>query len=406
MPSRRRSRNKNLGNNLADVQRRLRNMERRPVRTKLQNRVVTTAAIAVNAVGPDEVSFGTTVITSDPVNTIENPKDGLFVVNQTAGTTSVYSEEQGTYVALPAVDGTARDDADAAQATADGKNKIFRQNNAPISAQGPTTGDLWYDQDDDNKMYRYTGSAWTEAVVLGNNALASISASKITAGTIDANTISVVNLNAGNISTGNLLAARIATTALNANNITAGTISGITIQTSDIGTGRAIKISNEDDILFYTSNDEIGILTVVNTNYAGDDGDATWSWSDAVIMAGLEGTVPGQGTAPYPFVAASGSGATGLAGIFGSTTNIATADSFEVYLGGEVRIGGPKFSSVSDAIELNSGWGDTDGTKWRVEINGPLILGEDNQGPLLSGTGTPSSAYGFASGQIIFRYTA
>ena len=79
MPSRRRSRNKNLGNNLADVQRRLRNMERRPVRTKLQNKVVTTAAIAVNAVGPDEVSFGTTVITSDPVNTIQNPKDGLFV---------------------------------------------------------------------------------------------------------------------------------------------------------------------------------------------------------------------------------------------------------------------------------------------------------------------------------------
>jgi hypothetical protein len=407
MPSRRRSRNKNLGNNLADVQRRLRNMERRPVRTKLQNRVVTTAAIAVNAVGPDEVSFGTTVITSDPVNTIENPKDGLFVVNQTAGTTSVYSEQQGSYVALPAVDGTARDNADAAQATADGKNKIFRQNNAPTV--DVSAGDLWYDQDDGNKMYRYVGSptnAWTEGVVLGTNAVANLNASVITAGTINANTISLINLNASNISTGDLNAARIATTALNANNITAGTISGITIQTSDIGTGRAIKISNEDDILFYTSNDEIGILTVVNTNYAGDDGDATWSWSDAVIMAGLEGTIPGQGTAPYPFVAASGSGATGLAGIFGSTTNIATADSFEVYLGGEVRIGGPRFVSVSDAIELNSGWGDTDGTQWRVEINGPLILGEDNQGPLLSGTGAPSNAYGFASGQIIFRYTA
>jgi hypothetical protein len=388
----------------------MRYLERRPNRTKLQNKVVTTAAIAVNAVGPDEVSFGTTVITSDPVTSIENPKDGLFVINETAGTTSVYSEQQGDYVALPAVDVTARDDAgtasdaaDAAQATADGKNTIYRQATAPTTGKA---GDLWYDSDDDNKMYRYAGTTWSEAVVLGNNALASISASKITAGTIDANTISVINLNAGNISTGSLLAARIATTALNANNITAGTISGITIQTSDIGTGRAIKISNEDDIIFYTSNDEIGILTVVNTNYAGDDGDATWSFSDAVIMAGLEGTVPGQGTAPYPFVAASGSGTSGLAGIFGSTTNIATADAYEVYLGGEVRIGGPKFVSVSDAIELNSGWGDTDGTKWRVEINGPLILGNDNQGPLLSGTGAPSNAYGFASGQIIFRYTA
>jgi hypothetical protein len=414
MPSRRRSRNKNLGNNLADVQRRLRNMERRPVRTKLQNRVVTTAAIAVNAVGPDEVSFGTTVITSDPVNTIENPKDGLFVVNQTAGTTSVYSEEQGSYVALPAVDGTARSDAgdasdaaDAAQATADGKNKIFRQNNAPTSAQGPTTGDLWYDQDDDNKMYRYTGSAWTEAVVLGNNALASISASKITAGTIDANVISVVNLNAANIATGNLSAARIATTALNANNITAGTISGITIQTSDIGTGRAIKISNEDDILFYTSNDEIGILTVVNTNYGGTGDGDTWSWSDAVVMAGLEGTVPTQGTAPFPFIAASGSGGSGVAGMFGSNTDYAYADPFGVQLQGNVRVGGPDFTSVSDFINFYSGYGaDDDGNKWRVEISGPLVLSENVQGPLLAGTGTPSSANGFANGQIIFRYTA
>jgi hypothetical protein len=382
-------------------------MERRPVRTKLQNRVVTTAAIAVNAVGPDEVSFGTTVITSDPVNTIENPKDGLFVINQTSGTTSVYSEQQGDYVALPAVDTTARDDAETAQSTADGKNKIFRQNDAPTSAQGPTTGDLWYDQDDDNKMYRYTGSAWSEAVVLGNNAIASISASKITAGTIDANTISVVNLNAGNISTGNLLAARIATTALNANNITAGTISGITIQTSDIGTGRAIKISNEDDILFYTSNDEIGILTVVNTNYGGTGDGDTWSWSDAVVMAGLEGTVPNQGTAPFPFIAASGSGSAGVAGMFGSDTNYAYADPFGIQLQGDVFVGGPDFTSISDFINLYSGYGQDDNdNEWRVEISGPLVLSENVQGPLLAGTGTPSSANGFANGQIIFRYTA
>jgi hypothetical protein len=412
MPSRRRSRNKNLGNNLADVQRRLRNMERRPVRTKLQNRVVTTASIAINAVTPDEVSFGTTVITSDPIPNIENPKDGLFVVNQTTGTTSVYSEQQGDYLALPAVDTTARsnagdasDAADAAQATADGKNKIFRQNDAP--SVSVSAGDLWYDQDDGNKMYRYTSSGWTEAVVLGTNAVANLNASVITAGTIDANTLNVVNLNAANISTGALAAARIATTELNANNITAGTISGITIQTSDIGTGRAIKISNEDDILFYTSNDEIGILTVVNTNQGGTGDGDTWSWSDAVVMAGLEGTVPTQGTAPYPFIAASGSGNSGVAGMFGSDTNYAYAEPSGVQLQGDVRIGGANLVSISDYIGLNSGYGENDDEeKWRVEINGPLILSENVQGPLLAGTGTPSSANGFASGQIIFRYTA
>ena len=161
MPSKRRRRSKNLGTNLAEVQRRLRYLERRPVRTKLQRNVVTTASIAVNAVGPDEVSFGTTVITDAAANTIENPKDGLFVVNQTAGTTSVYSEEQKDYIQLPAVDDTAR-------TTADGKSAIYRQNNAPTGGTY-SAGDLWYDQDDGNKMYRYVAgatNAWTEAVVL------------------------------------------------------------------------------------------------------------------------------------------------------------------------------------------------------------------------------------------------
>ena len=405
MPSRRRSRNKNLGNNLADVQRRLRNMERRPVRTKLQNRVVTTAAIAVNAVGPDEVSFGTTVVTSDPVNTIENPKDGLFVVNETAGTTSVYSEAKNDYIQLPAVDDTAR-------ATADGKNTIYRQNNAPTGGTY-SAGDLWYDQDDGNKMYRYVGSptnAWTEGVVLGTNAVANLNASVITAGEINANTISLINLNAANISTGALEAARIATTALNANNITAGIISGITIQTSDVGTGRAIKISNEDDVLFYTSNDEIGILTVVNTSQSGTGDGDSWSWTDAVVMAGLEGTVPAQGTAPFPFVAASGTanGGIGVAGLFGGGDKYVYVDTFGVELQGDVRAGGPSFTSISDLVSLSSGYGETDGYSWRIEINGPLALSENlDQGPLSLGSGQPPStaADNLIIGQIVFRYT-
>ena len=396
MPSRRRSRSKNLGTNLADVQRRMRYLERRPNRTKLQNKVVTTSAIAVNAVTPDEVSFGTTVITSDPVETIENPKDGLFVINETAGTTSVYSQQQGDYIQLPAVDETAR-------SVSNGKNTIYYATSQPTGGSY-SVDDTWFDTDDGYKMYTWTGSAWS-GFQLGNNAIASISATKITAGSLAAGVIVTSNLSAGQITTGSLDAARIATTALNADNITGGTISGITFQTSDVGTGRAIKISNSDDILFYTSNDEIGILTVVNTSYSDTDPDSSWSFSDAVVMAGLEGTVPAQGTAPYPFVASSGSGTFGLVGLFGSSANYASADSYEVYLGGEVRTGGPRFSSIADSIELNSGWGETAGTKWRVEINGPLILGEDNQGPLLSGTGTPSATYGFASGQIIFRYT-
>lgn len=44
-----------------------------------------------------------------------------------------------------------------AQATADGKIDSFYQSAAPASA---SIGDLWYDTDDGNKPYRWSGSAW------------------------------------------------------------------------------------------------------------------------------------------------------------------------------------------------------------------------------------------------------
>ena len=401
MPSRRRSRNKNLGNNLADVQRRLRNMERRPVRTKLQNKVVTTAAIAVNAVGPDEVSFGTTVITSDPVNTIENPKDGLFVVNETAGTTSVYSEAKNDYIQLPAVD-------DLARSVSNGKNTIYYQNSAP-SGGSYSEDDTWFDIDDGYKMYTWTGTppAWS-GFQLGNNAIASISATKILAGSLAANVIVTSNLSAGQITTGSLDAGIIAATALNANNITAGTLTGVTFQTSTGGSGsdRAIKITNSDDILFYTSADEIGIITVVNTSQNGTGDGDSWGWTDAVVMAGLDGTVPAQGTAPFPFVAASGTGVSGVAGLFGGELDYVYADPLGVQLQGNIQAGGPTFTFVSDFINLETGYGESDdGSKWRIEVNGPLILAENAAGPLLQGVGAPDVADGSQNGQICFRYT-
>lgn len=416
MPSRRRRRSKNLGTNLAEVQRRLRYLERRPVRTKLQRNVVTTAAIAVNAVGPDEVSFGTTIVTDQPVNTIENPKDGLLVINETAGTTSVFVESNNDYVLVPAVDTQARDDAETAQTTADGKNKIFRQNNAPTSGQSPSTGDLWYDQDDDNKMYRYTGSAWTEAVVLGNNALASISASKITAGTIDANVISVVNLNAANIATGNLSAARIATTALNANNISAGTITGIDIiggtftvnnpsGTGRIRTstsGRRIEIIDDDDMIFYNdSNTKMGTITSVNSGSNTAPGTDDNIYVDDGIMIHGGSDLVNQGTAVFPSIFAS-SGEVALVG----GANAFYANGFQS------AVRGSRHNNLADVIQLTSGYLDTGGDYWRIELNGPIVSdyagGSSWLGEMLwYGSGAPSNSAnpGKGIGHIVFRYT-
>jgi hypothetical protein len=123
--------------------------------------------------------------------------------------------------------------ATAAQTTANGKNRVYRQTSQPTGGTY-AEGDLWFDTDDDNKIYRYTSGSWGTAVTLGNNALASISANKITAGTIDASVITVSNINAGNISTGTLNADRIAGASITGTKIAAGTILASNIATATI----------------------------------------------------------------------------------------------------------------------------------------------------------------------------
>ena len=151
MSSRRRNSKKNLGNSISDIQRRIRRMERKPIRTRLQNRVIKGSAIAPNTITPEEVSFGTAVVTSDnPADVIDTPKEGLLIVDPTTNSASVYSEAQGDYVTIQ--------DA-AAVAIAQGKSKTYVQNDEPTGGTY-SLGDLWIDTNDGNKLYAYSGSAW------------------------------------------------------------------------------------------------------------------------------------------------------------------------------------------------------------------------------------------------------
>ena len=62
-------------------------------------------------------------------------------------------------------DGTAwslTQDSASAQATADGKAKTYVQNNEPTGG-AYNVGDLWIDTNDGNKLYRYNGTAWVSA---------------------------------------------------------------------------------------------------------------------------------------------------------------------------------------------------------------------------------------------------
>lgn len=107
-------------------------------------------------------------------------------------------------IRLPALDS---DVTQYIQSTANQKNVIYRQDDPPSGASFYAIGDLWFDTNDDNKIYRNDTEGTTPNWVgfeLGDNALASLSADKITAGTIDASVITVSNLDAGNIVTGTL----------------------------------------------------------------------------------------------------------------------------------------------------------------------------------------------------------
>lgn len=123
--------------------------------------------------------------------------------------------------------------ATAAQTTANGKNRVYRQTSQPTGGTY-AEGDLWFDTDDDNRIYRYTSGSWATAVPLGNNALGNLSANKITSGSIDASVITVSNINAGNISTGTLAADRIAAASITGSKLVAGTITATQIATGTI----------------------------------------------------------------------------------------------------------------------------------------------------------------------------
>lgn len=201
MASRRRRR-KGIGKVLTSVERKVRRIEKRPGAKRLKTNVVTTEKIlpraivtkkiATDAVTANEAEFGVTVVTD--TQPTEYLKEGTTWVNPDDGSTAVYSTDSSSFVTVTDV---------TAQATADGKNTIYRQTTAPTGGTY-ASGDIWFDTDDNNKIYRFNGTNWSEAVQLGGNALANVNANTITAGTIDANVITVSNINAGNIASGTL----------------------------------------------------------------------------------------------------------------------------------------------------------------------------------------------------------
>ena len=228
MASRRRRR-KSIGKVITDVERRVRRVEKRPGATRLKRNVVTgekiqyraipTKAIQADAITANEAEFGVPVVSdTEPTDYL---KAGTIWVNPDDGSAKVYDLENNDFVPISDVN---------AQASADGKNNIYYSTTAPAGTSY-ITGDTWFDTDDGYKIYTWTGSAWS-GFELGSNAISSISATKILAGSLAANVIVTSNLDAGQI--------------------TAGTLTGRTIRTA--ASGRRVEVDASNNALsFYNA---------------------------------------------------------------------------------------------------------------------------------------------------------
>lgn len=123
------------------------------------------------------------------------------------------------------------------QTTADGKNSIYRQTTQPTGGSY-VEGDLWFDTANGNRFSRWSRPTPSDPLqwvqfTLGNSALGSIAANKITAGSLDASVIVTSNLDAGQITAG----------ALNSIEIRAGSPSG-GLYPFRVGTDGSLRATN------------------------------------------------------------------------------------------------------------------------------------------------------------------
>jgi hypothetical protein len=161
---------------------------------------------------------------------IEGSTNSLYTVDLTVFTDGTFSYTGVSLSSSYEAAKIAYNQAVTAKSTADGKNTVFYQTSSPATS-GRTVGDVWFDTDDDNKMYYWNGSAWT-AKQFGADALAanSVTADKILARAITAAKIATNTITANEIASNTITANEINVQDLFAQDITAtGSITGMGI---------------------------------------------------------------------------------------------------------------------------------------------------------------------------------
>ena len=276
---------------------------------------------------------------------------------------------------------TALATANAAQTTANGKNKVTYSLSAP-SGSGTATGDIWFRYDGSGIIigqWEWTGSAWSSKTI-GSAVIANLDAGKITAGTISV----AISLEAATITGGsiNINNGTFVVTNTGAVTITAGSfnINSGTFQVSNTGvmtaTGATLNTSN--------ANNKITIGSGNNALSFFYNGSATAHLLATTGGAGARlhyGATANGSSAVYPSLDLDSSGIA----IEGSATyQIASTSLGNIIYGGHNSTGAITVpgSTISTGTFSSSSTDTTTGTY--LSETGAMIARRNNQIPIFS----------------------
>ncbi len=220
-----------------------------------------------------------------------------------------------------------------AQATANGKNKVYYDTAAPGSTPN-TAGDIWWQYSSGVVVGQFVGgggTTWTSAPI-GNAVIANLDAGKITTGFIDvagsvvittdktkSGTQARIEINSSGFFAYNGSLATVSITN-SGTAVFTGEVRGSTFTSTNYpsGTGLALAPTGTgNSILFNVSGSQIGSIAAVATGVVIQSGDSslTMSYAGAVVLDGAFNSIT---LANAPYLESSGSN---TSGVYGSLRN-------------------------------------------------------------------------------------